>query len=92
MPASTHHHLFIETAFIKFLFFHFYIFFLALHLQHMEVPGLRVKSEIQLPTYITATATLDLSLIFWPTPQLMAMLDPQPTEGGPGSNLNPHGS
>ena len=28
----------------------------------------------------------------WPTPQLMATLDPQPTEWGQGSNLQPHAS
>ena len=38
-------------------------FFLQLHLRHMEVPGLGVKSELQLPAYTTATATLDLRLI-----------------------------
>ena len=27
-----------------------------------------------------------------PTPQLTAMLDPQPTDPGQGSNLQPHGS
>ena len=27
-----------------------------------------------------------------PTPQLMVMLDPQPTERGQGLNLQPHGS
>ena len=27
-----------------------------------------------------------------PTPQLLAMLDPSPTERGQGSNLQPHGS
>ena len=27
-----------------------------------------------------------------PTPQLMATPNPQPTEGGQGSNLQPHGS
>ena len=27
----------------------------------------------------------------WPTPQLMATPDPQPTEGGQGSNPRPHG-
>ena len=30
-------------------------------------------------------------LCLWPTPQLMAMLDPQRTEWGQGSNLHPHG-
>ena len=28
----------------------------------------------------------------WPTPQPTATLDPQPTKGGRGSNLKPHGS
>ena len=37
----------------------------------MEVPRLGVKSELQLPASTTATAT-----------QLMAMMDPQPTEQG----------
>ena len=31
-------------------------------------------------------------LRLWPTPQLMAMPDPQPTEWGQGSNPQPHGS
>ena len=35
--------------------------FSGLHLQHMEVPRLRVESELQLPAYTTATATPDLS-------------------------------
>ena len=30
----------------------------------MEVPRLRVKSELQLPAYITATATWDLSHVY----------------------------
>ena len=30
-------------------------------------------------------------LHLWPTPQLMAMTDPQPTAQGQGSNLHPHG-
>ena len=37
--------------------------FLGLHLWHMEVPRLGVKSELQLPAYTTATATWDLSHI-----------------------------
>ena len=36
-------------------------FFLGLHLRHMEVPRLRVESELQLPAYTTATATRDPS-------------------------------
>ena len=43
-------------------FFFFFCFcFLGPHLQHMEVPRLAVKSELQLPAYITATATWDPS-------------------------------
>ena len=41
--------------------FYFIFCFLGLHLQHMEVPILGVKLELQLPTYTTATATWDLS-------------------------------
>ena len=33
------------------------IIFLQPHLQHMEVPRLGVKSELELPAYTTATAT-----------------------------------
>ena len=40
--------------------------FLGLHLWHMEVPRLGVKSELQLPAYATATATRDPSHIFDP--------------------------
>ena len=35
--------------------------FLGLHLRHMEVPRLRVESELQLPAYAKATATQNLS-------------------------------
>jgi len=51
--------------FMKFKFYlHFSLFlFLGLHLQHMEVPRLGVKSELQLPAYATATAMPDPSCI-----------------------------
>ena len=44
---------------------HIYLknFFLGPHLQHMEAPRLRVKSELQLPAYATATAVQDPSLV-----------------------------
>ena len=45
---------------IKCFFFPFF-FSGGLHLQHMEVPRLGVKSELQLPAYITSTAMLELS-------------------------------
>ena len=41
----------------------FFFPLLGLHLQHTEVPGLGDESELQLLTYTTATATLDLSHI-----------------------------
>ena len=40
-----------------------FIFFLGPHLRHTEVPRLGVKSDLQLPAYATATATLDPSHI-----------------------------
>ena len=40
------------------------LFVLGLHQQHMEVPRLGVKSELQLPAYATAMATQDPSCIF----------------------------
>ena len=41
----------------------FFFLFLEPQEQHMEVPGLGVKSDLQLPAYATATATPDLSCI-----------------------------
>ena len=38
-------------------YFTVFFFFLGLHQQHMEVPGLEVKSELQLPAHTTAIAT-----------------------------------
>ena len=43
-----HHRIFIFLPFFPFL---------GLHLQHMEVPSLGVKLELELPAYTTATAT-----------------------------------
>ena len=43
--------------------FHFFFSFLQLHLRHVAVPELELKSELQLPAYATATATRDLSHI-----------------------------
>ena len=41
----------------------FVCLFLGPHLQHMEPPRIRVKSELQLPAYATAIATPDWSHI-----------------------------
>ena len=46
-----------------FLFFSAF-FFSGLHLWHMEVPRLRVQSELQPPAYTTATAMEDPSHVF----------------------------
>ena len=50
---------------ISFLFLSFFFFgcFLRLHSQHMEVPRLGIKLELQLLAYTTATATWNPSLI-----------------------------
>ena len=45
-------------------FFFFFFAFLGPHPQHMEVPRLRVKSELWQPAYTTATATQDPSHVF----------------------------
>ena len=50
----------------------------------MKVTGLGVELELQLPAY--ATARQNLSHICCPTPQLVAMLDPYPTERVQGWN------
>ena len=49
----------------------FFPLFLGPHPQHMEVPGLEVKSELQLPAYTTATTTQD----------------PDPPERGQGTHI-----
>ena len=50
---------------VFFLFLYYLFLFLELHLQHMEVPRLGVKSELQLLAYATATPkTPDLSGVF----------------------------
>ena len=76
---------------------HIYIFlFLRLYPGHMEVPTLGVESELQKLAYTTVTAMWDPSNVgskpsLRPTPQLMATLDPQPTEFGQRLNPQPHG-
>ena len=46
---------------LLFSFNSYFFVFLGPHLQHMGVPRLGVRSELQLPACATATATLDLS-------------------------------
>ena len=78
-----------SISFSFFLFFFVCLFvclFLGLHLQHLECPRLAVELELQLLVYSNTRSEPCL----WPTPQITAMLDPQPTERGQG--LNPTSS
>ena len=72
--------------------FFLFVFFLGPHPRHMKAPRLGIKSELQLLASATG-AMWDLSHVcdLWPTPQLMAMLDPWPTERGQGLNPDQHG-
>ena len=79
------------VSFLFYLILFIYLFILGLHPWHMEGPRLGIQSELQLPAYATATAKQDPSCILRPTPQLMAMPDPHPTERGQGSNRCLHG-
>ena len=66
----------------------FFLFFLWLHLQHMEVPGLGVKLELQLrPTSQSQQHRIQAASVTYTT--ATAMPDPLPTKRGQGSN--PHG-
>ena len=48
-------------VFVGFLFVRLFFGFVGPHLRHMEVPRLRVESELQLTVYTTATGMLDPS-------------------------------
>ena len=61
LPFSLSLSFFFFLSFILLSFF--FLFSLWLHLWHMDVPWLGAESEPQLPAYITATATWDLSHI-----------------------------
>ena len=63
--------------------------FLGPHLQHMEVPGLGVESELHASLHHSHSNTGSKPGLR-PTPQLMATPDPY-TEQGQGWNLHPYG-
>ena len=65
--------------------------FLGLRSQHMEIPRLGIKLELQLLAYATATATARSKPHLQTTPQLMGMPIPWPTEWGQALNVHPHG-
>ena len=59
-------YIFINIFYSESHFFNTVIFFSFLwpHLQHMEIPGIGVKQELQLQSYTTTTAKLDPSYIY----------------------------
>ena len=68
----------------------FFFFFSQLHLQHVEVLGLGVKSELQLwPLPQSQQCWIQAASVTYT--QLVAMPDLQPTEQGQGLNPHPHG-
>ena len=56
--------LFCVTTWLCFFFFFFFFLLFRVAPWHMEIPRLEVKSELQLPAYITTTATQDPSHVF----------------------------
>ena len=65
--------------FVLFCFCFLFFGFFWLHLWYTEVPRSGVKWELQLPAYTTAQQCW-IQVHLPPTLQLMAMLDPEPTE------------
>ena len=55
-----------------------YILFLGLHPWHMGVPRLGSELELQLPAYTYRHSNVGSKPNLRPTPQLTAMMDPQP--------------
>ena len=71
--------------------FFFFLVFLGLHPQHMEIPRLGVKPELQLLAYATVIAMQDLSHIYDLYHSSWQCWILSPTERGQGSNPRPHG-
>ena len=57
--GSSYFVLILKTTVFRNSFFFFFFSFLGPHLQHMDVPRLGVKSELQLSAYTTGIATPD---------------------------------
>ena len=70
-----------ESQFLFFLFLFLFLFQAALAAHESS------QAREHSPSHSHARSELSLQ----PTPQLMAMQDPQSTERGQGSNLHPHG-
>ena len=56
--------------------FFFFPIFLGQHSWHIEISRLGVKSELQLPAYITSHSNARSELSLRPTPHLTAIPDP----------------
>ena len=73
-------------------FFFFFLSFCLFLGPHREVPRLVFELGVVATGLCHSHSNVGSELPLGPTPQLMAMLDPQPTEQGQGSNPQPHGS
>ena len=81
---------FLSAVFYSFIFFLFFFCFLEPHLWSMDVPRLGGKSATAAGLH-HSHSNEGPEPGLWPTPQLMAMLDPWLTERGQRSNPHPHG-
>ena len=63
LQGSQKKNLIVFSSLSHVLFFFFFLVFLGVYPQHMEVPRLRVASELQLLAYTTATAMWDPSRV-----------------------------
>ena len=73
-------------------FFFFFFFFLGPHLQYHGGSQARGRIGATAASLCHSHSNARFKLCLQPTPQLMAMLDPQPTEQDQGSSLSLHGS
>ena len=86
-------HLCMDTFFLfYFLTFNFFLSFLGLHAQHMEVPRLGGQIRPTAAGLHSSHRNARSEPCLLPTPQLRAIPDPYPTEVGQGLNPKPHGS
>ena len=83
----------LETPFPIFLFL-FLFFVLLLRAALLACGGSQARGLIGavVAGLHQSYSSMGSELRLRPTPQLMAVLDPQSTEQGQGSNLQPHGS
>ena len=78
--------------YFTYLFYFLFFVFLGLLQWHMEIPRLGGLIGAVAASLHHSHSNVGSELRLRPTSQLTATLDPQPTEQGQGSNLQPHGS